>query len=87
MDSHGNCDDLSPTETMATDLMTTLLNQLRDYGYNPSNHIFYDTSEQYVRIDHEILEKHGDVAQTYAKYRQACTKRQRETRPLDDAQG
>lgn len=57
------------------DLLNSLLNLLRDKGYNPSYHISYDSAEQHLLLQDDILSKHPEIAATYEKYLAACAAR------------
>lgn len=67
----------------ANDLLTELLSQMRDLGYNPSLHISYDRMNHHVVLDEELVSKHETLAQIFNKYLEACNMR---TEALTDIQ-
>ncbi|MDQ0190596.1 hypothetical protein JI721_02850 [Alicyclobacillus cycloheptanicus] len=68
-------DEWTDAHFAVNERLTQLLNQLRDAGYNPSFHISYDHMEHHLIVDHDILEKHPNIAETYDQYLAACATR------------
>lgn len=78
MTSHQDFEYQSHAHLEVTELLNVLMNQLRDHGYNPSNHLFYGSSEQHMVLDEEISNSHPDIAETYTQYLNACRYRSEE---------
>lgn len=57
------------------DLVSELLNELRNLGYNPGFHISYDHEEHHIVIDSELMKKHPSLAEKFEHYLDACAKR------------
>jgi len=68
-------DQWSNAHLNVNDILTNLLNALRDLGYNPSLHISYDKAEHHLLLDTEILDKHANIATLYDNYLSACNQR------------
>lgn len=68
-------DDWTRAHFMVNEHLGTLLNTLRDHGYNPSLHITYDKQEHHLTLDPVILNKHDDVKKIYLEYLTACNQR------------
>jgi hypothetical protein len=57
------------------ELLSQLLNAMRDCGYNPSQHISYDHEHYHVIVDQDVLDHHPRINQLYGRYLAACKKR------------
>jgi hypothetical protein len=68
----------SDAHLAVTNLMTALLNILRDLGYNPSHHISYNQMDQHLVLDESVVKRHAEVESAYEKYLKACEERQLE---------
>lgn len=65
----------SSAHLKVNDLLSLVLNALRDCGYNPSNHITYDKGEHHLVLDPVVLNKHDDIKSLYLDYLDACNER------------
>jgi hypothetical protein len=59
----------------ANEVLAQLLNQLRDLGYNPSQHISYDRETNHVVVESELLNQHPELKPVYDAYVAACERR------------
>lgn len=75
MDLMKSSEEWSKAHLAVNDLLSRLLNELRDLGYNPSYHVSYDRSMQHLMIDADLLAKHPSLKQLYADYVSACDAR------------
>ncbi|OFW81144.1 MAG: hypothetical protein A2201_08060 [Alicyclobacillus sp. RIFOXYA1_FULL_53_8] len=55
--------------------LASLLNTLRDLGYNPNLHITYDKSEHLLLVHESILAAHQAARDAYGVYVDACERR------------
>lgn len=55
-----------------TEALSSLMNLVRDHGYNPSLHVHYDGARHRLVLDEEITNKHEAVRVEYDKYLKAC---------------
>lgn len=76
--------DWSNAHTHVNDVLTELLNALRDHSYNPSLHITYDRHEHHLLLDPVLLNKHSDVKQIYLRYLDACKVRDVEVERIQE---
>lgn len=68
-------EEWSDAHFAVNELLSKLLNELRDAGYNPSFHISYDREEHHLLLDKDVLAKHPSIAETYDAYLTACDHR------------
>ncbi|MCL6592782.1 MAG: hypothetical protein K6T31_02290 [Alicyclobacillus sp.] len=65
----------SQAHQRVNELLSDLLNTLRDLGYNPSYHLSYDHAEHHIRLDHQVLTEHPELSSVYEAYIAACARR------------
>lgn len=75
MDLMKSSEEWSKAHLAVNDLLSQLLNELRDLGYNPGYHVSYDRSMQHLMIDSDLLAKHESLRQLYSEYVTACDTR------------
>lgn len=75
MDLMKSSEEWSKAHLTVNDLLSQLLNELRDLGYNPSYHVSYDNTEGHLTIDADLLAKHASLKSLFDKYVEACTSR------------
>ncbi|MCL6548233.1 MAG: hypothetical protein K6T30_04910 [Alicyclobacillus sp.] len=72
----------SNAHLMVNELLSKLLNTLRDLGYNPSLHIRYDHDEHRLLVDGDILARHPELQALYHRYCEACDRRDEALRQI-----
>lgn len=75
MDLLQTSQEWSKSQFAVNDLLSALLNEIRDQGYNPSHHISYDHKESHIVVDKELLTKHASIQECFTKYVEACSQR------------
>lgn len=85
MDLMQSSEEWSKAHLSANDLLSQLLNQLRDLGYNPGYHISYDKSEQHLVIEDAVLAKHREIQPLYDSYIHACKLRDEAVEKIQQA--
>ncbi|MCL6452236.1 MAG: hypothetical protein K6T78_01270 [Alicyclobacillus sp.] len=75
MDLMQSSEEWSQAHLAVNDLLSALLNELRDLGYNPSFHVAYDRQEQHLTVDDALLHKHESLRRTFRRYVEACKAR------------
>ncbi|SFU36711.1 hypothetical protein [Alicyclobacillus macrosporangiidus] len=75
MDLMQSSEEWSRAHHRVNELLSLLLNTLRDLGYNPSYHISYDHDEHHVRLDDQLLRQHPQLMAVYRDYVAACRER------------
>jgi hypothetical protein len=82
MDLMQTSEEWTKSHFVVNDLLSELLNQIRNLGYNPSYHISYDHTECHLLVDEELLKKHPELAETYQRYLEACARRDEAVRSI-----
>ncbi|QSO49091.1 hypothetical protein [Alicyclobacillus mengziensis] len=85
MDLSQSSEQWSKSHLVVNELLSQLLNQLRDLGYNPSYHISYDRKEQHLTIDSLLLDKHDSLKQLFDEYVEACNARDAAVEKIQEA--
>ncbi|MBX5435672.1 MAG: hypothetical protein IRZ33_00475 [Alicyclobacillaceae bacterium] len=75
-------EEWSNAHLLVNDLLSKLLNALRDLGYNPSLHIRYAHDEHRLLVDDEVLHAHPELRHLYEQYRRACDQRDEALRKI-----
>lgn len=68
-------EEWSRAHLVVHDLLSQILNQLRDLGYNPGYHITYNRTEQHLMLADDILRKHPELKVLYNSYLKAVEER------------
>jgi hypothetical protein len=68
-------DEWSSAHQHVSESLSTLLNCIRDCGYNPSLHVHYDGVAQRLVLDKALLEAHASLELPYRAYTEACDRR------------
>ena len=68
-------EEWSDAQISVNHALSSLLNTLRDLGYNPNLHVSYDKSEHVLVVDGELLENHPEAQEAYKTYLATCQQR------------
>jgi hypothetical protein len=68
-------EEWSQAHEEVSEALSTLLNRIRDLGYNPSLHIHYENDQHRLTLDDSLLKKHPELQPVFDHYLTACDKR------------
>lgn len=82
--SRSPSEEWSDAQISVNQALASLLNTLRDLGYNPNLHVTYDKAEHLLVVDEEILTNHNEANDAYQSYLAMCNKRDEAVRMIQD---
>jgi retron-type reverse transcriptase len=82
MDLRQTSEEWTKSHFLVNDLLSELLNEIRNLGYNPSQHVSYDNVEHHLLVDEALLEQHAQLRNIFEKYLEACARRAQAVRNI-----
>jgi retron-type reverse transcriptase len=82
MDLRQTSEEWTQSHFLVNDLLSELLNEIRNLGYNPSHHVSYDNVEHHLLVDETLLEQHSKLRNIFQKYLDACARRDQAVRNI-----
>ncbi|GMA49552.1 hypothetical protein GCM10025857_09090 [Alicyclobacillus contaminans] len=82
MDLRQTSEEWTKSHFQVNELLSQLLNEIRNLGYNPSHHVSYDNMEHHLLIDQDLLDKYPSLQDIFNKYLSACARRDEAVRNI-----